>query len=254
MRENRLRKRKSENKPAICSWVSCDNSFITELAAHGPVDGVVIDTQHGMADAHSMPAQLQAISTTDKTPIVRVRSLDSGLVMKALDAGAQAIICPLINTADEARELVFAGRYPPQGGRSFGPARGVLYGGPDYFKTANDTIMILAMIETQEGLTNLDEILAVEGLDGIFIGPSDMAVTMGHAPGPEGAYDDVEAAIERCVTAAKAAGKYTGIFCSGGKGARLRADQGFDMVVPNHDGNLYSMMLKQQVEIFNGKA
>jgi len=196
---------------------------------------VVIDMQHGMADMHSALSMLQAISTTPASPFVRVPGLDPRLIMKLLDYGSYGLICPLVDTAEQAAAFVSASRYPPDGGRSYGPVRGLLYGGPDYLDAADDTIVRLAMIETEAGLMNLDSICAVDGLEGIFIGPSDLSLSLGSRPGPEPAEDHVEEAIARCLAAAHKAGKKAGIFCFGSAGARMRTTQGFDFVVPHAD-------------------
>ena len=134
---------------------------------------------------------LQAISTTDTVPVVRVPWLEPGILMKTLDAGAYGVICPMVNTREDAQKLVAWTHYAPRGTRSFGPVRALLYGGADYPQHANDTIVTFAMIETAQALDNLDEILSVEGLDAVYIGPSDLSlVARLHAgvrrPRPEG--------------------------------------------------------------------
>ena len=125
---------------------------------------------------------LQAISTTDTVPVVRVPWLEPGILMKTLDAGAYGVICPMVNTREDAQKLVAWTHYAPRGTRSFGPVRALLYGGADYPQHANDTIVTFAMIETAQALDNLDDILSVEGLDAIYIGPSDLSLALGCKP------------------------------------------------------------------------
>ena len=124
---------------------------------------------------------LQAISQTDTVPVVRVPWNDPATIMRALDLGAYGIIVPLVNTAEEAAKAVAACRYPPVGMRSSGPVRAVHYGGADYLAKANDEIVVMAMIETKEGLANLDAICATPGLDAVYIGPADLSFALGHA-------------------------------------------------------------------------
>ena len=126
---------------------------------------------------------LQAISTTDTVPVVRVPWLEPGILMKALDAGAYGVICPMVNTREDAQKLVAWTHYAPRGTRSFGPVRATLYGGADYPQHANDTIVTFAMIETAQALDNLDDILSVEGLDAVYIGPSDLSLALGCTAG-----------------------------------------------------------------------
>ena len=123
---------------------------------------------------------LQAISQTDTVPVVRVPWNEPATIMKALDLGAYGIIVPLVNTAEDAAKAVAACRYPPVGMRSSGPVRAVHYGGADYVANANDEIVIMAMIETKEGLANLDAICATPGLDAVYIGPADLSFALGH--------------------------------------------------------------------------
>src|SRR3954468_22217631 len=121
-----------------------------------------------------MVTMLQAISTTDTVPVVRVPWLDPAALMKSLDAGAYAVICPMVNTREDAQKLVSWTHYAPRGTRSFGPVRALLYSGADYPQHANDTVVAFAMIETAQALDNLDAIMSVEGLDAVYIGPSDL--------------------------------------------------------------------------------
>ena len=185
MRPNTVKQKIADGGCVLNGWLSSPNSYGAEVVGHSGFDSVTVDMQHGMIGFDAAMPMLQALSATPAMPIVRVPSLNGPQIMQALDAGAYGIICPMISTEDDARAFVSACRYPPHGERSFGPTRGLLYGGADYFAKANDTILTLAMIETQQGLDNLDAILAVEGLDGVFIGPNDLCLALGLAPSSE---------------------------------------------------------------------
>src|SRR5690554_2533342 len=137
----------------------------------------------------------QALSATPAIPLARVPVNDGAQIMRLLDAGAYGIICPMISTVDDAARFVSACRYPPKGDRSFGPSRGLLYGGADYYHHADNEILRIGMIETREGLANLDDILSVEGLDGIYIGPNDLSLALGEAPSSEPTAAEVVQAI-----------------------------------------------------------
>ena len=139
--------------------------------------------QHGMIDYQMMVTMLQGISTTNVTPLVRVPWNDPAHIQKALDAGAYGIVCPMINNRAEAEKFVGSCRYAPLGYRSSGPIRASLYGGADYHAKANDIVVAFGMIETQEALDNLDAILSTPGLDAIYVGPSDLSISLGYAPG-----------------------------------------------------------------------
>ena len=163
MRPNKIKQMWRENKCVTMGWLSVSNGFTAEVMARQGFDALVIDMQHGLTDMANLWPMLQAVSQTDTVPVVRVASNDQATIMKALDFGAYGILVPLINTAEDAAKAVAACRYPPAGVRSSGPVRAVHYGGADYVAKANDEIVVMAMIETKEGLANLDAICATPG-------------------------------------------------------------------------------------------
>lgn len=238
MRANPLRALKAAGQPIVNAWLAVPSSYSAELVAHAGFDAVTVDGQHGMIGFDAALGMLQAISSTPAVPLARPSGLAPAEIMRWLDAGAYGIICPMISTRADAEALVSACRYPPVGTRSYGPARGLLYGGPDYFMHANDEIVVLAMIETVEGLTNLEAIVATPGLDGIYIGPNDLCVALGKPPVSESRDPVASEAIERIRAATVAAGKIAGIFCSGGEAAAQRRREGFDLVTPGNDATL----------------
>jgi 4-hydroxy-2-oxoheptanedioate aldolase len=245
MRENRLRTLWKAGAAAVNGWLAIPNSFATETMAHQGWDSLTIDLQHGVVDYAAMVCMLQAISTTDTVPVVRVPWLEPGILMKTLDAGAYGVICPMVNTREDAQKLVAWTHYAPRGTRSFGPVRALLYGGADYPQHANDTIVSFAMIETAQALENLDDILSVEGLDAIYIGPSDLSLALGCAP----AFDDVEPrvaqAIDHILERARAHGVVAGIHNGSPEAAQKRIAKGFQFVTVSSDARLLAAGAQQ---------
>ena len=247
MRENRIRKIWRDGGAVINGWLAIPSSLSAETMSHQGWDSLTVDQQHGMVDFQSAVPMLQAICTTDTVPITRVPWLEPGIIMKSLDAGAYGIICPMINTREDAEALVGACRYAPQGHRSFGPVRALMYAGADYPQHANDTVLAIAMIETQQALDNLEEILNVPGLDGIYIGPSDLALSLGGTPKPDQTDPKVVAAIERILAAAKSHGVVPGIHCGSPAYATRMVEQGFQLVTILSDNLLMATAAKRAV-------
>lgn len=254
MRPNVLRQLKATGKPIVNAWLSIGSSYSAEIVAHGGYDSVTVDCQHGMMGFDVALTMLQAISTTSAIPLVRPSRNDPAEIMRWLDAGAYGLICPMISTRAEAETFVAACRYPPVGNRSFGPSRGLLYGGPDYAAHANDAILTLGMIETAEGLANLDAIVATPGLDGIYVGPNDLALALRRDPKAESDDPIMTEAIERIRTATSVAGKIAGIFCSGGPGAARRWREGFDLLTPGNDAMLLKAAIAESLRACSAKG
>ena len=229
----------------VNGWLAIPDSFSAETMAHQGWDSLTIDLQHGVVDYPSMLGMLQAISTTATVPVVRVPWLEPGILMKTLDAGAYGVICPMVNTREDAEKLVSWTHYAPRGTRSFGPIRGLLYGGPDYPQHANDTIVTFAMIETAKALDNLDDILSVEGLDAVYIGPSDLSLSLGCKP----TFDDVDPkaaeAIDYVLARAKAHGVVAGIHNGSPEAALRRIEKGFQFVTISSDARLMAAGAQQ---------
>ena len=238
MRPNPLRTLWQSGGAAVNGWLAIANSFSAETMAHQGWDSLTIDLQHGVVDDAAMVGMLQAISTTPTVPIVRVPWLEPGILMKSLDAGAYGLICPMINTREDAQRFVSYTNYAPKGTRSFGPVRALLYGGADYPAHANDTIVRFAMIETAQALDNLDAILSVEGLDAIYIGPSDLSLSLGCKP----VFDDVDPkaaqAMDHILERAKAHGVVAGVHNGRADVARARSAKGFRFVTLGSDARL----------------
>lgn len=235
MRPNTVRLLRRAGKPVINAWLSIGSPYAAELVAHQGFDAATVDLQHGMIGFEGAIGLFQAIAGTGAIPLARPSENDAAQIMRLLDAGAYGIICPMVSTAADAARLVSACRYPPAGRRSFGPARGLLYGGADYFAHANDEILALAMIETRAALDNLDAILATPGLDGVYVGPNDLALELGCAPRAEHDDSKVVDAVARIRAATAARGLIAGIFCSDGPAAARRVAEGFHLVTPGND-------------------
>ena len=245
MRENRLRQIWKSGGTAVNGWLAIPNGFATETMAHQGWDSLCIDMQHGVVDYQQMVGMLQAISTTETVPLVRVPWLEPGILMKTLDAGAYGVICPMINTREDAQKLVAWTHYAPRGVRSFGPVRALLYGGADYPQKANDTILTFAMIETAQAMDNLDAILSVEGLDAIYIGPSDLSLSLGCTPTLDDVDPKAAQAIDHILERAKAHGLVAGIHNAGAECALRRKAKGFQLVTVSSDARLIAAGAQQ---------
>jgi 4-hydroxy-2-oxoheptanedioate aldolase len=238
MRENKLRRLWADGQAAVNGWLAIPNSFCAEVMAHQGWDTLTIDMQHGLIDDAALVTMLQAIQSTPTMPIVRVPWLEPSIVMKALDAGAQTLICPMVNTREDAERLVAYTRYAPRGTRSFGPVRAGLVHGADYAAAANDNTLVFAMIETRQALDNLDAICAVDGIDAVYIGPSDLSLSLGCRP----VFDDVDppvaAAIDHILARAHAHGIKAGVHNGRTDVARARIAKGFDFVTVSSDARI----------------
>jgi 4-hydroxy-2-oxoheptanedioate aldolase len=238
VRENRLRTIWSEGGTVVNGWLQIPSSYSAEVMAHTGLDSLTIDMQHAPVDYGTLVRMLQAISTTDTVPVVRVPWNDPGIIMQVLDAGCYAVICPMVDTREQAEAFVGACRYPPAGYRSYGPYRALLYGGQDYTEYADETVVTIAMIETREALENLDGILDVDGLDAIFVGPSDLGQSLGYGPGPDREEPEVVDAIDRVLAAARDRGLAAGIFAGTTEHASRMVEKGFGFVNVSTDVRL----------------
>jgi 4-hydroxy-2-oxoheptanedioate aldolase len=238
MRKNELRRIIAGGGSVLNAWLAIASPFSAELMAHQGFDAVTIDLQHGPVDFQAAVAMLAAISTTPAVPMVRVPWNEPILTAKLLDAGAYGVICPMINSRAEAEALVSACRYPPRGSRSFGPNRAALYGGADYWQHANDEILVLAMIETRRGVQNLAEIVSVDGIDGVYVGPSDLSLSMGKTPTLDPQDEEVLSAIAAICAGTRNAGKIAGVHTDGAQTAIRRFKDGYQLCTILSDARL----------------
>ncbi len=248
MRKNKLKEIFKQNKSVINGWLQIPSSFSAEVMAHQGWDSLTIDMQHGVIDYPNALQMLQAISSTDTIPMARVNWNEPGQIMKILDAGAYGVICPMVSNREQAEKFVQACQYPPRGYRSFGPIRGLIYGGSDYADHANDEILKLAMIETKEALENLDKIMGTPGLDGIYIGPADLSLAIGELPGfdkPEGSptYEQITNILKH----AKKNNIVAGIHNGTPEYAQKMIDIGFQLVTVGSDQRSMSAGAKEIV-------
>ena len=193
-------------------WLGLPDNSVAEIVASAGFDWLLIDAEHAPFDLRTILAHLQAIAPYDVAPIVRPVEGDTALLKQMLDIGAQTLLIPMVEDAEQAKALVRAVRYPPEGIRGLGTslARAACWNGtPGYLKKANDEICLLVQVETENALNHLDEIIAVDGVDGVFIGPSDLSASMGYI-GDAGNPVVVEA-ISEGLKKIRAAGKYAGL-------------------------------------------
>ncbi len=240
-------------KPVINGWCAIPSTTSVEAMAHQGWDSLTIDMQHGLIDYSNALPMLQTICTTDVTPLARVNWNEPGQIMKILDAGCYGVVCPMVSNREEAEKFVQACMYPPNGYRSFGPIRGLIYGGSDYVEHANDEILKLAMIETEESLSKLDEIMSTPGVDGIYIGPADLSLAIGEKPGfdrPEdtNAYSEILRILEH----AKKNNIFAGIHNGTPEYAAKMIEKGFDFVTIASDLRALSAGAKSIVDKMKG--
>jgi 4-hydroxy-2-oxoheptanedioate aldolase len=241
MTPNGIRKAWAEGKPVLNGWLSVGNAFTAEIVAAQGYDAVSVDQQHGFLGYEAMATMLQVLKGAPVTPMVRVPWLAAGDIMKALDAGALGIICPMVNSRAEAEQFVSYMRYPPLGQRSFGPTRAVFAHGSDYGQKADESVIALAMIETADGMKNLDEIVRTPGLDGVYIGPADLTLGLTGRRYPTG-FDREEPemieAIKTILAKAHEAGIKACLHCGSSAYAAKAIGWGFDLVTLLNDVRL----------------
>ena len=232
---------------AVNGWCAIPSPVTAEIMGRQGFDLMTVDLQHGLIDYQIALTMLQVLQGLPAPVLARVPWNEPGILMKCLDAGFSGIICPMINTEDDARRLVQSTRYAPLGSRSFGPTRANMVYGPGYAKSANAKILVLAMIETREALQNLDEILSVEGIDGVYVGPSDLGLSLGFEPTLDPTAPEVLDAIQTIATRAKAAGRIAGIHTGSPAMVRRMLAQGFDFASLLTDVRLFTTAIAAQL-------
>jgi 4-hydroxy-2-oxoheptanedioate aldolase len=230
MRPNRTKRLLGQGQPAIGTFCLAASALIAEMLGHSGLDFVMVDLQHGESTPDRLQNMLQALSATPATPLVRVSANAPVDIQRALDMGAAGVVVPTVNTREEAEAAVRAVRYAPIGVRSWGPLRGALYLGAEYFAKAHEELLTILMIESAEGCRNAREILGVPGVDACFIGPNDLSITLGFPPGLAELPPPVEEAVAAILAAARATGKTAGIQVFDARAAAARVEQGFRFV------------------------
>lgn len=254
MRPNKLRELFKSGANTINGWLGIPNSMSAELVANAGFESVTVDMQHGCVPFESIVPMFQAICTTDAVPMARVPWNEPGVIMRVLDAGAYGLICPMINTVDEAKALVQACRYPPLGSRSNGPFRASIWGGADYVKHANNEVLVFAMIETEKAIANLTEILKVEGLDGVYVGPSDLGLSMGEEATLAPTSQKVIDGIQKIADLTNEAGLIPGIHCDGPATILTRYKSGYRFASLLNDSRLLAAACRNGVNAVRGEG
>jgi 4-hydroxy-2-oxoheptanedioate aldolase len=238
-----LKNRWRQGQTTINGWLTIPSSWTAEVMAHAGFDSLTIDAQHGLAtDMTAILPMLQAISITDTISLVRVPWNDPATHMRMLDAGAQGVICPMLTTRAETEAFVQACRYPPLGYRSFGPMRAALRT-PDYFHTANEEVITLAMIETKEAYKNLEDIAQTASLDGLYIGPWDLSLALGLKRIADFQDPELLDVLKRVLDVTAKHGLIAGVHCDTPENAARMREMGFQMVTSLTD----TIVLQQAV-------
>jgi 4-hydroxy-2-oxoheptanedioate aldolase len=236
----------SAGKPTYGGWCILPTSFSAEVLGQRGFDWVALDWQHGFMDAETSATMMQAIALAGAAPLVRVGYNDPMVIMKALDMGAFGVIVPMVNNREEAEDAVAACRYPPAGRRSFGPVRNSAAIGTDPM-LANERVLCFAMVETADGLLNVDEICSTPGLNGIYIGPDDLRLSLG-VP-----HSETGPAVERVLQTCKREGRIAGIHASDGQSARRFAERGFGLIGIASDADFLALAADQALTTARGE-
>jgi len=254
---NRLRAKWDADEAAFGLWAGIPSSLTAELGAAVGYDYVCVDMQHGCNDEATMTSMFQATRGAGSVPVARLAWNEPWLIMRALDLGAAGVILPLIDNAADAARAVESCRYPPTGRRSYGPVRAQLVIGSSSPEELGSQVLCLAMIETRDGLDNVEEIAATPGLDGLYIGPSDLSIALGLPGG--GIVEDpakdrplLAEAIERVRQACEANGIIPGVHCSAGKAAALHAERGFKLITVGVDAGMLKAAVKHELSAARG--
>ncbi len=247
---NRLREIWAAGRPAANAWLSLPGLLNAEVMVKGGWDSVTVDLQHGMAEPVEMLRMLAPIHAAGAVPMVRVPWNEPAAVMRALDAGALGVICPMIETGEEAAAFVANCLYPPKGKRSWGPLRANLMWGPGYSDAADDIVIPWAMVETKKAMANLDAILDTPGLGGIYIGPSDLSISHGFKPGLDRQEPEMLERIETILATATAKGLPVGIQCATADYARGMAERGMRLLTIGNDAGFLQAGATAAVQAF----
>jgi 2-keto-3-deoxy-L-rhamnonate aldolase RhmA len=211
--KNILKEKLRAGKSTVGTFIEIGHPDITELLSRIGFDWLLLDAEHGPLDYQTMQMMMQSMKDTACVPIVRTQWNDPVVIKRVLDMGAYGVLIPWVNTKEEAEKAVRACKYPPVGLRGYGPRRALMLD-PDYYKTANDELLISVQIETQTALDNLDEILSVDGIDACYIGPYDLSCSLGLGIPPNWKDPGYLAAFDRVIAAAKKHGKACGMFAT----------------------------------------
>jgi 4-hydroxy-2-oxoheptanedioate aldolase len=249
MQKNKLKELWSKGRPALNGWCSIGNPFTAEIMAAQGYDSITVDIQHGALDYGDALPMFQAMRASGAVLMARVPWRDPAYIMKCLDAGAMGIICPMVNTADEAAEFVSYMRYPPHGQRSFGPTRAAV-AMPGYGVAANQETLAFAMIETAEGMENLEEIARTPGLDGLYVGPADLTLGTQNGrlkPGFDREEEEMVTLIRRIAQVCEDHGLKAGLHCGTPDYAAKAIRWGYHLTTVSGDSRLLATAAQTSV-------
>jgi 4-hydroxy-2-oxoheptanedioate aldolase len=236
---NPLVPRLREGKACLNGWLMIPSAYTAEMMAQAGWDSITIDIQHGLQDFMSAVSCMQVLKGSGVTPLVRVPWNEPGIIGKVLDGGAWGVICPMVNTAEEAKRFADACLYTPHGTRSNGPFRAALYGVTSTYQSiANENVLVLPQIETIEAVENLEAILDTPGISGVYVGPGDLGMTMGLVPKLDREEPEILAIYERIVAATRQRGKVAGIQNMTPAYAARMAEMGFQILTVATDISL----------------
>ncbi len=209
--KNPLKEKLKRGEAVIGTFVEIGHPDVTEWLSQVGFDWLLLDSEHAPTGYETLQRMMQAMKGSDCVPIVRPQWNDHVVIKRVLDLGAYGVLVPWVNSKQEAENLVRYCKYPPEGIRGYGPRRAGMFD-PDYYKTANDELLISIQIETQEALDNIDEILSVPGIDACYIGPWDLSVSLGFSAPPDWNAPRYQAAFDRVLEASAKYGKPAGMF------------------------------------------
>jgi 4-hydroxy-2-oxoheptanedioate aldolase len=245
---NRLKEIWASGKGAINGWLAIPSGFSAEVMAQCGFASVTVDMQHGVQDYLSMVQCFQAMQAHPIVPMVRVPWNEPGIIGKALDGGAMGVICPMVNSREEAEAFISYCKYPPRGARSNGPIRAAMYGeATNYQVTANDETLAIPMIETKQAVENIDAILDVQGIAAIYIGPSDLGFSYGMKPILDREEPEILKIYDKLIEATSKRGIYAGIHCGSAGYAARAMGMGFRLTTIANDSGLMAMAAKAAV-------
>ncbi|MBC7327211.1 hypothetical protein H5T87_03735 [bacterium] len=253
MRDNTVLRKLREGKPTVGSWLTLDSSLVAGIMARVGFDWLMIDTEHGTMDYSDMLSAIQAILPTTTTPLVRVAWNDGALIKRALDAGAMGVLIPMVMNGDEARFAVEAVRFPPQGRRSYGGLAVQTFYGEDYFPRANEEILLSVQIEHIEAVQRAEEICEVEGIDLVFIGPNDLASSLGLLGTPFKENTLWQDAVKRILKVGREKGKPMGIHAVSTEEVERYIEQGFLFVALSTDAQILRQACSNLLKSLKGK-
>lgn len=246
----------ARGRAAFMAWIGMPEPLIADLFAREGYDLVALDRQHGAIDDMAMVRGVQAVVGCGVPAVVRIPVGEFATASRALDAGASAVIAPMVNTLDDARRFAAAMKLPPLGERSWGPYRALAYAGltpAQYLVEANGFSLAIAMIETREALAIVDEILATPGIDGVFVGPSDLSIALSNGAAFDPASPAVDAALAHVLRQARAAGKSAWVYAVSPERAHQMAQTGYDVVAVSGDGPLIKDAARRALAIARGR-